>query len=285
MISYAPEGSFLQGRTLVELIEGTYVEFRRTLDLLVFNTTCNCLASRNIANPDFKKFVHYSRFVLEHLPAYTELIGTDVNLIHRLTKNRVTEEIGYRAYVFYIQAALEHLAVPDLFDELTPSIENYEPIGEVKVYLLDMHNIWVHRKHRFQTVVESQDAVLALDKEFSLLPTILREYLTKPEYRAVLFGADSQRIEELKQGRIAHGSVYVCSHGKNVIQHSIVDWHPLEQYTIKSAIPGGGFSLTTTRLKSKENGTTATFFPERLRKDRQSSADYLTLQVESLLLQ
>jgi uncharacterized protein YndB with AHSA1/START domain len=107
-------------------------------------------------------------------------------------------------------------------------------------------------------VVEPQDANITFKKEFSLPPALLWEYLTKPEYRTVIFGADNQRIEELKQGRIADGSVYICAHGNNVIQQSIVDWHPFEQYTIKSTVPGGGFALTTTRLTPKENSTTAT---------------------------
>jgi hypothetical protein len=258
VISYAPEGSFQQGQTLVELIEGTYVEFRRALDLMVLNTTCNCLACRNIANLDLKFFVHYGTFALEPLPSYTELIGSDVNLIHRLTKNNVTEKTGMHAYVLYTKAALEHLAMPGLFDELTRQVESYDDVGEVTVYLLDMHPIWENRKHRYHTVVEPQDAVHTLEKDFSLPQPLLWEYLTNPKYRSIVFGADSQRIEDLKQGRVADGSVYVCSHGKNIIQQSIIDWHPFEQYTIKSATPGGGFALMTIRLTGHDNSTTAT---------------------------
>ncbi|MFL7891904.1 MAG: DUF2652 domain-containing protein [Anaerolineales bacterium] len=80
-ISYAPQGSFQQGQTRVELIEVAYVEFRHALDLMVLNTTCNCLACRNIATLDQKFFVHLGTFALEPFPAYTELIGTDVNMI------------------------------------------------------------------------------------------------------------------------------------------------------------------------------------------------------------
>ena len=258
VISYAPEGSFQQGQTLVELIEGTYVEFRRALDLMVLNTTCNCLACRNISNLDLKFFVHYGRFALEPLPSYTELIGNDVNLIHRLTKNSVTEKTGIHAYVLYTKAAMEHLAMPGLFDELTPQVESYDDVGEVTVYLLDMHPIWENRKHRYHTVVELQDAQFSLEEDFPLPPAILWEYLTKPEYRAMLLGSDSQRVEDLKQGLIADGSVYICAHGKNNIQQSIVDWHPFEQYTVKNTVPGGGFAMTTILLTPRENNTTAT---------------------------
>ena len=258
VISYAPEGSFLQGQTLVELIESTYVEFRRALDLMVLNTTCTCLACRNITNLDLKFFVHYGTFALEPLPSYTELIGSDVNLIHRLTKNSVTEKTGMHAYVLYTKAVLEHLAMPGLFDELISQVESYEDVGEVVVYLLDMHPIWEQRKHRYHTVVEPEGANLTFAREFPLPSPLMWEYLTNPKYRSIIFGADSQRIEDLKKGRVADGSVYVCSHGKNITLQSIIDWHPFEQYTIRNPLPGGGFSLTTIRLTAQENGTTAT---------------------------
>jgi hypothetical protein len=258
VISYAPEGAFLQGQTLVELIESTYVEFRRALDLMVLNTTCNCLACRNISNLDLKFFVHYGTFILDPLPSYTELIGSDVNLIHRLTKNSVTEKTGIHAYVLYTQSALDHLGIPELSDQLTSQVESYEHIGEVKIYLLDMHAVWENKKHRFHTVVEPQDAAYTFEKDFSLPPAVLWEYLTNPKYRSIIFGADSQHLEDLKQGRVADGSVYVCAHGKNTLLQSIVDWHPFEQYTIKSTTPGGGYSLMTTCLTPQKNGTTVT---------------------------
>jgi hypothetical protein len=260
VISYAPEGSFQDGQTLVELIEGTYVEFRRALDLMVLNTTCNCLACRNISNLDLKFFVHYGRYALEPLPQYTELIGTDVNLIHRLTKNTVSKELGYHAYVLYTQAALEHLAIPELFDQLTPHIETYEHIGEVNVYLLDMHPIWETRKHRFHIVVKPEEAAHSLEENFPLPPAQLWEYFTKPEYRAIIFGSDSQRIQDMKEGRIADGSVYLCAHGKNTLQQTIVDWHPFEQYTVKNTVTGGGSVLTTTRFSLHKDGTKATIY-------------------------
>jgi hypothetical protein len=257
VISYAPEGSFLQGQTLVDLIEGTYVEFRRALDLMVLNTSCTCLACRNIGNLDLKFFVHYGTFVLEPLPAYTELIGTDVNLIHRLTKNNVTGDTGYHAYVLYTQAALDHLGISELFHELTPHDESYKDVGEVKTYLFDMHPVWETRKHRYHTAVEPKEAFDTIQQDFSLSPAILWEYLTKPQFRSILFAADSQKLEDLKGGRISDGSVYICAHGNNLTTHTIVDWHPFEQYTIQSPTPGGYHNLMTILLTPHENYTTA----------------------------
>lgn len=258
VISYAPEGSFLQGQTLVELIEGTYVDFRRALDLMVLNTSCTCLACRNISNLDLKFFVHYGTFVLEPLPAYTELIGMDVNLIHRLTKNKVTEETGYHAYVLYTQVAVKHLGIPEMVEQLTPHNERYEDVGEVNTFLFDMHPVWETRKHRYHTVVSPEEAEYKLEQDFPLPPAILWDYLTKPQFRSILFSADSQKLEDLKGGRISDGSVYVCAHGNNLTTHTIVDWHPFEQYTIQSPTPGGYHNFMTILLTPHEDHTTAT---------------------------
>lgn len=255
VISYAPQGSFQQGQTLVELIEATYVEFRRALDLMVLNTTCNCLACRNIANLDLKFFVHYGTFALEQLPAYTELIGTDVNVIHRLTKNTVTEKTGIRAYVLYTQSAIDHLSIPEMAQELSMHVETYEDVGEITIYILDMHPIWEGRKHRYHNVVKPEEASFILERQYALSPPLLWEYLTNPKYRTILYGSDRQEIQNLSQGRVRDGSVYVCSHGKNQIRQTIVDWHPFEQYTVKNIVPGGGFSLTTICLDEQSNGT------------------------------
>ena len=107
VISYATEGSFLQGASVLEMIESSYIAFRRALELMVINTTCTCNACRNIPNLDLKFFIHHGSFGLQPLPAYTELVGTDVNTAHRLTKNHVKQETGYEAYALFTRAAVE----------------------------------------------------------------------------------------------------------------------------------------------------------------------------------
>ena len=75
VISYALDGSFLQGQTLVETLESTYVAYRQALQRMILNTTCTCNACRNIPNLDLKFFVHYGSFMLQALGSYTELIA------------------------------------------------------------------------------------------------------------------------------------------------------------------------------------------------------------------
>ncbi|GAB4578214.1 MAG: hypothetical protein Fur0022_09480 [Anaerolineales bacterium] len=49
VISYGLRDNFFQGQTFVEMIEDTYVAFRRAIDLMVLNTTCTCNACKNIS--------------------------------------------------------------------------------------------------------------------------------------------------------------------------------------------------------------------------------------------
>src|SRR3972149_1461425 len=48
VFSYAPSNAFLQGQSLLEMMEGTYIAFRRALQLMIINTTCPCNACRNL---------------------------------------------------------------------------------------------------------------------------------------------------------------------------------------------------------------------------------------------
>ena len=88
-------------------MEGTYIAFRQALERMVLNTTCTCNACKNIPSLDLKFFIHHGTYMTQLLGAQTELVGSDVNLVHRLTKNSITEKTGVKAYAVYTQAAGE----------------------------------------------------------------------------------------------------------------------------------------------------------------------------------
>ena len=258
VISYAPQGSILQGQTLVEMMETTYVAFRKALELMVLNTTCTCNACRNIPNLDLKFFVHHGTFMLQPLPAYTELIGTDVNLVHRLTKNSVGEKTGFKAYVMYTQAAVDSMDLNEFSEQLRPHVESYENIGEVDVYIQDMHPVWERDRDRMRTVVGPEETAFTVEDEFSLEKTLLWDFLTKPEYRAILTGATSTSVKDRTNGRIGIGATYQCAHGENVSLQTILDWQPFDQYTIKATVAKGIYGFATSRLTPTEKGTRVT---------------------------
>ena len=259
VISYAHQGSFSQGQTLVEVIESTYVAFRQALERMVRNTTCACNACRNIPTLDLKFFVHFGTFMLQHLTSYTELVGSDVNLIHRLTKNTITEKTGFKAYTVYTQAAVDALEIGDLCGRMTPHSETYEHLGTVTTHVQDMHAVWESEREKVRVVVGPEEALSSVEEDFPLPPALLWDYFANPEYRALLHGAESQPVTGRRDGRIGTGTAYYCAHGESVTPETIVDWQPFEQVTseMRSILPKVT-ALTTVRLDPIDNGTKAT---------------------------
>jgi hypothetical protein len=65
------------------------------------------------------------------------LLGTDVNVIHRLAKNHVSESTGWRGYALLTGRALERLQIDKA--SFVQQTESYEHLGEVETYIRDMH--------------------------------------------------------------------------------------------------------------------------------------------------
>ena len=166
VISYAPDGTFKQGQTIIEMIENSYVAFRKAVDLMVVNTTCTCNACRNITNLDLKFFVHHGEFIVQEMPTHLELIGNDVNLIHRLTKNNVTEQKGIKAYTLYTQAAIQKLDLEEMEAQMIPHIEVYEHLGEIELCIQDMHEVWENQREVVRTSVQPEEAIYIIEKNF-----------------------------------------------------------------------------------------------------------------------
>ncbi len=49
VISYGLEEGFLSGQTFMEIIENTYVDFRKAIELMVLNNSCQCNACANVS--------------------------------------------------------------------------------------------------------------------------------------------------------------------------------------------------------------------------------------------
>jgi hypothetical protein len=259
VISYALEGSYQQGQTIIELIERTYLDFRRALNLMVLNTTCTCNACRNISNLDLKFLVHFGTFVLEPLHTYTELVGSDVNVIHRLTKNSVVEQTGITAYVLYTQAAVDALGIHEIAERMVVRTESPQDFGELTTYVQDMHALWGAEKGRATKSVRQDDADFMHEIDLPLAKGQLWDVVTRPEYVAIINASNTARVEGKKNGRIGIDATYYCAHGKSIARQTIVDWQPPDEYTHAQDLPFNTCVLTTTRLSSIDGGTRLTF--------------------------
>lgn len=254
VISYSLQGKALQGQTFVELIENTYVAFRRAIELMVLNNTCQCNACANLSSLDLKFFVHYGAFGLQRLGAHDELVGSDVNLIHRLLKNQVTEVLGVRAYTLYSDAAIKQLNLEHFCEQLVVHHESYEHLGKVEVWVQDMHPVWERLRGATRVTIPPDQIALRVEGEIALPAELVWDCLTQPEYRSILMGSDRQNVLNRKDGRIAPGSVYQCFHGDSITTQTILDWQPVERMLSEDLIMPKITVLTECQLIPTETG-------------------------------
>ena len=135
--SYTEESKLPSGKALMDLIDGTYVAFRDRAETLYSQATCPCRACRAIPTLDLKFMVHHGDFIIQQVAGIKDLLGTSVNLIHRLAKNHVTESTGWNGYALFTHQCLDRLQT-----DTAPFIqqtESYEHLGEVEIYVRDMH--------------------------------------------------------------------------------------------------------------------------------------------------
>lgn len=237
VISYALRTGFTLNQTFLEMLEQTYIAFRRAIDLMVMNNACQCNACANVSNLDLKFFVHYGEFGIQRLSAHDELVGSDVNLIHRLLKNHVTEQTGFRAYALFTDAAIRSMGLDDACEIMTPLVESYEHLGEVKIWVQDMQPVWKAGKEKARIPFPEDRLLVRVSTEIPLPPEVVWDYLASPEYRNVLTVADRQEVSERQNGRIGEGSAYHCYHGDRMSVNLILEWRPFERILTRD-LPG-----------------------------------------------
>ena len=266
VFSYALLGSFAQGQTFVDAVESTYFAFRRILERMVLNTTCTCNACRNLPDLDLKFFIHYGEFALETMGQHSELVGSDVNLVHRLTKNGIVEKLGYGAYAAYTESAVQQLDLQEFASTLVEHSEQYEHLGNVTTYVQDLHPVWERERTQAEIGVQAADTLVYREFVLPFEPAQLWDHITKPEYWAIMNGSDRTGITNKTGGRTGPRTIYQCAHGNTVYNQSIVEWRPFEQFSFESTTPvPKTISPCTIRLEQVDTGTRVTIAYGRTR--------------------
>ena len=137
VFAYAEESKLPEGKSLLEMIDQTYLAFRDKANELYGGATCPCKACKAIPTLDLKFMLHYGEFVIQQVAGVKHLLGTDVNLIHRLSKNHVSETTGWKGYALFTHQGLERLQTDKA--PFIQQTESYEHLGEVEIYVRDMH--------------------------------------------------------------------------------------------------------------------------------------------------
>ena len=258
VISYAIESRPVQGQAFVEMIEDTYVSFREAINQMVLNTTCDCDACANINGLDLKFFVHHGIFSIQKLDAHEELVGHEVNTIFRMTKNDVSARTGMKAYTLFSDAAIQELKLPGFSDGLVAHNGEYDDIGHLEGWVLDMHPVWESKRDSMRVRIAADDVLYRHEMEFPVPPEIMWDYLSRPEFRAVLTQANSQVVHNRQDGRVGSGTVFECFHGNGKpTTQTVLEWHPFELIVTQDTTPIPGLmTLSQTELSTTAGGGT-----------------------------
>ncbi|MBI2332569.1 MAG: DUF2652 domain-containing protein [Chloroflexi bacterium] len=255
VFAYAIRDVFARGATLIDFVESIYVAFRDKQVSMKRATTCTCNACRNIPTLDLKFFLHCGDFIQQKVANTRELVGSDVNLIHRLTKNHVTQATGWRAYVMLTDQCLNDLQVQ--FDDAHIQMEEYEHLGQIKTHNIDLHKRYQEITNRRSIMLEEKDADFIVQVDFPTPLVVTWEWVQDPDRRNAWNGGhELWSLGERPMGRAGIGASNHCAHGKSHSTEVIVDWHPFE-YSTADSFENGKKSFTETfRFESLPDGGT-----------------------------
>ncbi|MGZ9130814.1 MAG: DUF2652 domain-containing protein [Candidatus Binatia bacterium] len=254
VFAYAPEAIISRGETMLELVESTYVAFRDRQTDVKRSTTCTCRACQNIPSLDLKFIVHHGDYILQQVRSIREMVGSDVNLVHRLSKNHITEATGWRAYLMITEPCLAHLAVK--LEGAHEQTESYEHLGEIKTINIDMHRRYAELKEAKRVFISEQDADLQFSVDFPTPPPITWEWLQDPSRRNIWNGDVHWYSGDRPKGRAGSGASNHCAHGKSLSTEVTVDWRPFEYSTIDSYENGKKMFSETFQLQPLPDGGT-----------------------------
>jgi hypothetical protein len=178
---YCDTDKLPEGKSLLELIDHTYLTFRDKAQDLWAHATCGCNACKAIPTLDLKFLVHHGDFIIQQVAGIKDLLGTDVNLIHRLLKNHVAEATGWRAYMMFTERCLDHLKLK--LENTHVQIEEYEHLGEVKTYNMDLHQRYKEIMDERRIVIDENDSDIVFNIDFSTPPPMTWEWIQDPVKR------------------------------------------------------------------------------------------------------
>jgi class 3 adenylate cyclase len=254
VFAYAPEVKIPRGETLLELIESTYVAFRDKQVSMKRATTCTCNACLNIPSLDLKFIAHHGEYILQQIRDIREMIGSDVNLVHRLLKNNVTEATGWRAYMLFTEPCLEHMHIN--LEDAHQQMESYEHLAEVRTYSLDLHKRYHEIVETRRVMLDKDEADVILTLDFNVPPPVAWDWMQSPTKRNLWGRGVQWSGGDRPRGRTGSGASNHCAHGKGVSTEIVLDWRPFEYSTTESYNGGKKMMTDTLRFDALPGGGT-----------------------------
>ncbi len=260
VFAYAPKAKVPRGETLLELVESTYMAFHDRIQSSHRHTTCQCRACQGMSTLDLKFFIHHGDYIVQEITGIRELVGSDVNLAHRLMKNHLAEATGWKAYVMVTEKGLDHLGVRP--EGGHTQIETYEHLGDINTLSFNLRERYEQSMSMRRVMVEPQRASLTSQHLYPVPPPVVWDWLNDPVKRAQYTYQQGLKFTEVLKpgGRRGVGGKTHCIHGKDLaMEETVLDWKPFDYLTVQQVFSGFVMRMTC-QLESVDDGTRMTMY-------------------------
>ncbi len=239
-----------RGELIAELIESTYASFRDQQRTMIRNATCPCDACRAIGRLDLKFVVHYGEFVLQDIAGKTGPVGSSVNLVHALLKNRVGEQTGWRGYALYTAEALAQMSLPS--DGMHRDPVHHEHLGTFVTFSMDLNARYETLCETRRIFIDEEDAHLEVVRDLDVARPVVWDWLNDTDKRTRWTMQMPWAAVTRPGGRTGPNASNHCA-TFNAIEY-ILDWRPFDYYTVRITRRGLDV-LATVCLEEIERGT------------------------------
>jgi hypothetical protein len=224
---YAPVDKFSRGEIILEMMEATYFTFRDTKASFKRLTVCDCKACEMTSGLDLKFIMHSGEYVLNDVAGKVKPMGTSVNMIHRLAKNKVTGSTGWNAYILFTKECLESLNLN--LSGVHSQVENYEHMGDIQTYSVNLDEQYKKFIKDRTSYISEEDADYYIERKYPVSPPVLWEWVNNPEKRSKWLEVTDWNPLERPFGRTQKGATNHCANS-NFIEH-LLDYRPFDYYT------------------------------------------------------
>lgn len=240
---YAPEGAISE-TLLLDSIDSSYYGFRRRLRDVTQATSCECNACVLIPSLDLKFVVHGGQAIRQSSFGQVDLVGTDVIVVHRLLKNHVVEEHGWRGYALLTDAAVTSVGLDCMRLGMVAHREVYEDAGEIAGFVEDLGARWREEQARTAERLTADRAWATFEADLPASPPIAWEYTTSPRWRQRWQVGVTGVNQSNPDGRPGVGTTNHCMHGPSAVIEDILEYQPFESMTMNALTPFGPMLMT-----------------------------------------
>lgn len=224
---YAPVEKFSRGEIILEMVESTYYEFRDTKASFRRLIVCNCKACEMASGLDLKFIIHSGEYILNEVAGKAKPMGTSINTVHRLSKNKVIDSTGWSAYVLFTKECLGSLSFEP--SDIHSQTENYEHIGDVQTCSLNLDNKYKEFISNRKIYLTKETSDYFVERSYSVSPAVLWEWVNNPKKRSQWLEVTDWNPMDRPFGRTGKGATNHCTNS-NFIEN-ILDYHPFDYYT------------------------------------------------------